>query len=175
MNVTRMMINQNQKEDESIALRDQIDKEKLPRHIAIIMDGNGRWANQRGKQRISGHKEGVNAVKAVVEGCGEAGVNFLSLYVFSKENWKRPKGETDALMSLLSSTIKSEIDNLKKNNVRLLTIGDITSLPNSISKQIEKAVSETSQNTGLGKYNKKRLAGKNPIHGNRKKRKKKPK
>jgi len=127
----------------------QIDREKLPCHIAIIMDGNGRWAKKRGKKRKIGHKNGTASVKIVVKAAAEIGVKFLTLYTFSTENWTRPKAEVDALMSLLASSINSEIVDLMKNNIRLLTIGDTSSLPLCVQKILNDAINVTSNNTGL--------------------------
>jgi undecaprenyl diphosphate synthase len=129
--------------------KDLIIKERLPEHIAIIMDGNGRWAQKRGNQRIFGHKNGVAAVRDTVEGCAELGVKYLTLYAFSTENWNRPKTEINALMSLLVKTIHSETDTLLKNNVQLNAIGDLDSLPADVEKQLKKAIERTSTNTGL--------------------------
>lgn len=130
-------------------LKDKIDKKNLPEHIAIIMDGNGRWAQKKGNQRIFGHKNGVKAVREVVEGAGELGVKFLTLYAFSTENWNRPKQEVDALMGLLVSTINSETDTLIKNNVRLLTIGNIEGLPINVKKNLKELINKTENNKGL--------------------------
>lgn len=130
-------------------LKDKIDKNALPTHIAVIMDGNGRWAQKKGNQRIFGHKNGVKAVRDTVEGAAELGIKYLTLYAFSTENWNRPKKEVDALMSLLISTINSETDTLIKNNVRLLTIGDIEGLPSGVNKNLKELISKTSNNTGL--------------------------
>ncbi len=130
-------------------LKDKIDKNKLPEHIAIIMDGNGRWAQKKGNQRIFGHKNGVKAVRDVVEGAGELGVKYLTLYAFSTENWNRPKQEVDALMGLLVTTINSETDTLIKNNVRLLTIGDTDGLPKNVRANLNELIENTSDNKGL--------------------------
>jgi len=130
-------------------LKKQINREKLPCHIAIIMDGNGRWAKKRGKIRKIGHKNGTASVKIVVKAAAEMGVKFLTLYTFSTENWSRPKAEVDALMSLLASSINSEIVVLKKNNIRLMTIGNTSSLPLSVQKILNDAINVTSNNTGL--------------------------
>lgn len=129
--------------------KEQINKEKLPKHVAVIMDGNGRWAQKKGNQRIFGHKNGVKAVREIVEGAGEIGIKYLTLYAFSTENWNRPKPEIDALMTLLISTINAEIENLLKNNVRLLTIGDIDSLPDNVRLKLKETEEKTSRNTGL--------------------------
>jgi undecaprenyl diphosphate synthase len=131
------------------ALKDRINKDKLPRHIAIIMDGNGRWAQKRGNQRIFGHRNAVAAVRDTVEAAAELGVGFLTLYAFSTENWRRPKVEIDALMSLLVSTIHAETKTLMDNNIRLLAIGNLASLPQGVLDQLENAIMATSNNTGL--------------------------
>lgn len=130
-------------------LKSKIDIENLPKHVAVIMDGNGRWAKKKGNQRIFGHKNGVKAVRDSVEGAAELGIQFLTLYAFSTENWNRPKQEVDALMSLLINTINSETDTLLKNNVRLLTIGNIDGLPKKVSENLNELINKTSQNTGL--------------------------
>ena len=113
-----------------------IDNTKLPNHIAIIMDGNGRWAKEQGKDRIHGHAEGVISVEEVVRTCGELSISYLTLYAFSTENWKRPKYEVDALMELLVSTIRKEINDLKKDQVRLHVIGDMASLPKKCQTEL---------------------------------------
>lgn len=115
----------------------------LPAHIAIIMDGNGRWAKDKGQDRIQGHRHGVSSVREVVAGCREAGVKYLTLYAFSTENWKRPKYEVDALMELLVSTIRHEVDDLKKNQVRLHVIGDWDALPPRCRKELGEAIELT--------------------------------
>ena len=121
----------------------------IPKHIAIIMDGNGRWAREKTLPRIAGHREGVNSVREVTRICGEIGVEFLTLYTFSKENWKRPKKEVSALMTLLLRTINKEVKGLHKNNVKFNIIGDLEMLPPSTRKGLEEGISLTSQNTGL--------------------------
>lgn len=126
-----------------------IDIAHLPKHIAIIMDGNGRWAKEKGEDRIHGHQQGVISVREVVEGCGEIGVDYLTLYAFSTENWNRPKYEVDALMELLVSTIRREVDDLKKNNVRLHVIGDFASLPEICQKELKEGMEMTASGTGL--------------------------
>jgi undecaprenyl diphosphate synthase len=126
-----------------------IDKDRVPKHIAIIMDGNGRWAKKQGKIRIFGHKHGVEAVREVSEGCAELGVKFLTLYAFSTENWNRPKLEVDALMTLLVKTIKTETATLQKNNIKLAYIGDKSQLPNSCIRELEESIAATSQNDGM--------------------------
>lgn len=132
-----------------MSLVDQIDKQKVPQHIAVIMDGNGRWAKQQGENRIYGHYEGVNSVRAVVEACGEIGVKYVTLYAFSTENWNRPKEEVDALMELLVSTISAETPELNKKNVRLQAIGNLESLPPACLEELNESVEVTSKNTGL--------------------------
>lgn len=129
--------------------KEQIDLTKIPYHIAIIMDGNGRWAKEHGQPRVFGHTKGVVSVRDVVEGAGEIGLKHLTLYAFSTENWKRPKYEVSALMQLLVNTISKETDSLNKNNVRLSAIGDLKSLPESCYTELKKAIEKTSTNTGL--------------------------
>lgn len=132
-----------------MTLIDQIDKRKVPQHIAIIMDGNGRWAKQQGENRIYGHYEGVNSVRDVVEGAGQVGVKYITLYAFSTENWNRPKEEVDALMELLVSTISAETPQLNKKNVRLQAIGNLDSLPAACLQELNESIELTSTNTGL--------------------------
>ena len=121
----------------------------VPKHIAIIMDGNGRWAKERGLPRIAGHREGINSVREITRICGEIGVKYLTLFTFSTENWNRPKREVKALMTLLLSTIKKEIKELHKNNVKFSTTGDISILPKSTEKGIKEGIKLTSNNSGL--------------------------
>ena len=121
----------------------------VPKHIAIIMDGNGRWAKMKSLPRAAGHKEGINSVREIVRVCGEIDVSFLTLYTFSSENWNRPETEVSAIMKLLFSTIRKEIDNLDKNNVRLTTIGNLNDLPKETRKNIKNGISQTQDNTGL--------------------------
>ncbi len=128
---------------------EQINKDNIPEHVAVIMDGNGRWAKKQGAARIFGHKHAIKAVKDVTEGCAEIGVGYLTLYAFSTENWARPQAEVDGLMNLLVSTINDEIGTLQKNNVRLLSIGDISKLPEKAAKKLDEAKHNTSTNTGL--------------------------
>jgi undecaprenyl diphosphate synthase len=123
-----------------------IDKNNVPLHVAIIMDGNGRWAKQHGEDRIFGHHEGVNSVREIVEACGEIGVKYLTLYAFSTENWNRPKDEVDALMELLVSTISMETSNLDKKGVKLDVIGDVKSLPLSCQKELQESIDTTKNN-----------------------------
>jgi len=132
-----------------MSYKDQIDLQKLPRHVAVIMDGNGRWAKGKGKLRVFGHHNGVLSVRDVVEGAGELGIEYLTLYTFSAENWNRPKFEVTAIMELLISTINKEIDKLMKNNVRLNAIGDLNMLPGKCHKELDNAINKTSVNTGL--------------------------
>lgn len=127
-------------------LKDRIDLERLPGHVAIIMDGNGRWAKQRGKQRTFGHQNGVTSVRETTEAAAELGIKYLTLYAFSTENWKRPRLETEALMALLLQTISKETKTLNKNNIRLKAIGDLESLPVRTRKQLDKAIEKTSGN-----------------------------
>lgn len=124
-------------------------RERIPRHVAIIMDGNGRWAAQRNQPRTFGHEAGVRAVREVVRACGELGIQYLTLYTFSIENWKRPKLEVSALMSLLTRTTIKELDDLMKQNVKLITTGRIAGLPKERRRVILHAVEKTMKNTGL--------------------------
>ncbi len=130
-------------------LKKEINLAKLPAHVAIIMDGNGRWAKLQGAARIFGHQNGVKSVKETVEAAAELGIKYLTLYAFSTENWNRPGDEVSALMELLVKTIHAETPTLNKNNIRLLTIGDTNSLPEKCVKQLNEAMAETSKNTGL--------------------------
>ena len=132
-----------------MSYKDQIDLQKLPRHVAVIMDGNGRWAKGKGKLRVFGHHNGVLSVRDVVEGAGILGIEYLTLYTFSAENWNKPKFEVTAIMELLISTINKEIEKLMKNNVRLNAIGDLNLLPGKCHKELDNAIKKTSVNTGL--------------------------
>ena len=131
------------------SFKENIDFNNLPNHIAVIMDGNGRWATQKGAARIFGHRNAVQSVKEVIEGCGELGVKFLTLYAFSTENWGRPKDEVDGLMELLVSTLKKELKSLNENRVKLMTIGSIDHLPVVCQTNLAEAKEATSTNTGL--------------------------
>lgn len=131
-----------------IQLVDNIDRSNVPRHIAVIMDGNGRWAKKHGKPRVFGHRSGVTAVREVTEACAELGIGYLTLYAFSTENWGRPKTEVIALMSLLVDTIRKEIGTLNDNNIRLKAIGDISKLPKSSYKALQEGIEDTKDNTG---------------------------
>ena len=122
---------------------------KIPEHISIIMDGNGRWAKKNSLPRISGHKKGVGSVRAITKKCDEIGIKYLSLYTFSSENWKRPRSEVKALMRLLLTTIRHEIKDLNKNNVRLMTIGNLNDLPDDAKKGMEEGLELTKNNSGL--------------------------
>jgi len=132
-----------------MTLKDQIDIHRLPRHIAIIMDGNGRWAQEKGQDRLYGHFHGVESVRNIVEGAAELGIEYLTLYAFSTENWDRPVNEVTGLMELLVETIRNEVPTLNKNNIRLHVIGDMSMLPEYAQKALEEALSLTSHNTGL--------------------------
>lgn len=129
--------------------KEEVDKNNLPEHVAIIMDGNGRWAKGKGAKRLFGHKNAIAAVRDVTEGCAELGIDYLTLYAFSTENWARPKMEVDGLMRLLVSTIKKETETLLKNNVKLACIGNINNLPKSCQRELREAIQATSGNTGL--------------------------
>jgi undecaprenyl diphosphate synthase len=130
-------------------LLSDIDKNRLPKHIAIIMDGNGRWAKEKGQDRLYGHFHGVESVRDIVEGCAELGIGYLTLYAFSTENWDRPKNEVDGLMELLVDTIRKEVSILNKNNIRLHVIGDKQMLPEYAQHELQEALDMTSHNTGL--------------------------
>ncbi|MFT3902123.1 MAG: isoprenyl transferase [Niabella sp.] len=130
-------------------LREQIDLGRLPSHIAVIMDGNGRWAKEQGLDRLHGHYQGVESVRDIVEGCAELGIGYLTLYAFSTENWDRPEYEVSALMELLVSTIRKEAEMLNKNNIRLHVIGDTEMLPDTARRELEEALELTAANTGL--------------------------
>lgn len=131
------------------SLKTHIDPQRLPRHIAIIMDGNGRWAQEKGQDRLYGHFHGVESVRDIVEGCAELGVEFLTLYAFSTENWDRPANEVSGLMELLVETIRKETDTLKKNNISLHVIGDLNMLPDYAHKELNESLEILAQNTGL--------------------------
>jgi undecaprenyl diphosphate synthase len=127
----------------------QIDRSALPSHIAIIMDGNGRWARKRGLPRVAGHRAGISAVREVVEGCAELGIRVLTLYAFSVENWKRPRAEVATLMQLLKEYLNKELENIHKNNIRFQTIGRIDQLDSSVQGELQKGIARTSKNTGM--------------------------
>jgi undecaprenyl diphosphate synthase len=131
------------------SFKEHIDFNNLPRHIAVIMDGNGRWAKKKGALRIFGHRNAVQAVRDVTEGCGEIGIKYLTLYAFSTENWARPKEEVEGLMELLVNTLKQEIKTLMDNQVKLITIGDTSHLPGDCQKNLAWAIETTKNNTGL--------------------------
>lgn len=135
--------------DEKELKQKVLDHGKIPQHVAIIMDGNGRWAKARGLTRLKGHAEGINSVRAVVEACGEIGIKVLTLYTFSKENWRRPKNEISGLWRLLIQTVKREVPELKKNNVQLQMIGVLEDLPLSAREGVKYAINELKNNTGL--------------------------
>lgn len=132
-----------------VNLKEHIDTSNLPKHIAVIMDGNGRWAKKKGAARIFGHQSAITAVREVTEGCAELGVEYLTLYAFSTENWGRPKVEVNGLMRLLVSTLKKEISTLQDNNVRLRTIGQTETLPKSCQSELYEAMELTQENDGL--------------------------
>ncbi len=126
-----------------------IDLKRLPQHVAIIMDGNGRWAKNRKKPRLYGHKVGADSVSDIVETCREIGISYLTLYAFSSENWRRPSSEVSGLMSILKRYLESELPRMKKNDIRLVSIGDRDRLPEAVQKSLAKAISETSGNSKL--------------------------
>jgi len=130
-------------------LKNEIAKNAIPNHIAIIMDGNGRWAKLKGQPRVFGHKNGVTSVREVIEGCAEIGVNYLTLYAFSTENWNRPKLEVKTLMALLVSSLKKELKTLQKNNIKLNTIGNLEHLPEKAQKELIEVIDKTKNNSTL--------------------------
>ncbi|WP_372794788.1 isoprenyl transferase [Lutibacter sp.] len=130
-------------------LKSKIAKNPIPNHIAIIMDGNGRWAKLKGKPRVFGHKNGVTSVRQVIEGCAEVGVNYLTMYAFSTENWNRPKLEVKTLMALLVSSLKKELKTLQKNNIKLNTIGNLENLPEKAQIELAEVIEKTKNNTTL--------------------------
>ncbi|MGQ7857423.1 isoprenyl transferase [Pedobacter sp. WC2501] len=129
-----------------MGFKEQIDYSRLPKHIAVIMDGNGRWAKGQGKVRVFGHEQGVLSVKDIVEGCVDIGIEYLTLYAFSTENWNRPKEEVDALMQILISTINNETETLNKKNIKLNAIGNIESLPQECINDLNEAMEKTAHN-----------------------------
>jgi undecaprenyl diphosphate synthase len=131
-------------------LQDQLKhRGSIPTHIAVIMDGNGRWAKERGLHRVAGHRQGVNSVRDIVEACGQLGVKYLTLYAFSTENWRRPREEVSTLMRLLLKALRDETDRLHRNNVRLTCIGEIAELPQEVRDELFEAIEKTKSNTGL--------------------------
>src|SRR5688572_7348164 len=131
------------------SLKERVDLQRLPRHVAIIMDGNGRWAKEQGQDRLYGHFHGVESVRSIVEGSAELGIGYLTLYAFSTENWERPEYEVVGLMELLVNTIQNELESLHKNNIRLHVIGDLNMLPDYTRKELNAALQTTANNTGL--------------------------
>jgi undecaprenyl diphosphate synthase len=132
-----------------MSLKDQLNIETLPKHIAIIMDGNGRWAKQKGKLRVFGHENGTKSVREITEVCAELGIENLTLYAFSTENWKRPKIEVQTLMRLLISSLKSEIETLQQNNIKLNTIGNTIDLPKKVQRELLDVIEQTKNNTRM--------------------------
>ena len=130
-------------------MREKLDTNNLPRHIAVIMDGNGRWAKKQGAKRIFGHQSAIKSVKDITEGCVELGIEYLTLYTFSTENWHRPKIEIDGLMTILVSSLRKELDTLQKNEVSLFAIGDLQNLPRYCQKQLREAMENTKGNTKM--------------------------
>src|SRR5258705_5611551 len=135
--------------DADWALAQALDPARLPEHIAIIMDGNGRWANRRSLPRVAGHKAGIGPVRSTVESCARLGVKVLTLYAFSVENWKRPRAEVETLWRLLRFYLKKELPELQQNNIRLQAIGRLEALPDAVRRELEAVVQATSRNTGL--------------------------
>ena len=132
-----------------MSIKEQIDTTRLPKHLAIIMDGNGRWAKQKGLLRTLGHESGTKSVKTTVETCTKLGIKNLTLYAFSTENWNRPKLEVDTLMKLLISSLKKEMKTLSQNNIRLNAIGNLTNLPLKVQKELNEVIQKTSENTRM--------------------------
>jgi len=130
-------------------MKELIDTQRIPQHVAVIMDGNGRWAKKKGAARIFGHRNAIKAVREVSESSAEIGIKYLTLYAFSTENWNRPKEEINALMQLLVRTIRNEVPTLMKNNIRLHTIGNKETLPSDCQDSLQKAITETAKNTGM--------------------------
>jgi undecaprenyl diphosphate synthase len=137
------------KKDKKNIINEEIDRQRLPRHIAIIMDGNGRWAQKRGLPRSMGHKAGVEAIRDVVKSCSNLGIEVLTVYAFSTENWRRPKEEVRVLMSLLTDYLRKELDELHGNNVRIRMIGDMSQLPLEAQHELKNSMRKTLNNTGL--------------------------
>jgi undecaprenyl diphosphate synthase len=131
------------------SFRNRLDKSRIPKHVAVIMDGNGRWAEKHGKARVFGHESGVESVRSVVEGAGEIGIKHLTLYAFSTENWDRPKNEVEALMELLVHAIDNESELLMKNKVRLSVIGDLSKMPSKVKERLDGCIRLLNENTGL--------------------------
>ncbi|MEZ4798073.1 MAG: isoprenyl transferase [Flavobacteriaceae bacterium] len=132
-----------------MSLKEQLNIDKLPKHIAIIMDGNGRWAKQQGKLRVFGHENGTKSVREITEACAELGIENLTLYAFSTENWKRPKLEVQTLMKLLISSLKNEIKTLQENSIKLNTIGNTHDLPKKVQKELLDVIEQTKNNTRM--------------------------
>ena len=131
------------------SFKNRLDKNRIPKHVAVIMDGNGRWAEKHGKARIYGHEQGVEAVRSIVEGAGEIEIKYLTLYAFSTENWERPRQEVDALMELLVHAIENETESLMKNNVRLMTIGDLDAMPVKVREKLNGCVRQLKNNRNI--------------------------
>lgn len=149
MKVSAMNWNENRTEEDVLKQNDVITSGNIPKHVAIIMDGNGRWAQERTLPRISGHKQGVETVREVVKASSQLGIQYLTLYAFSMENWKRPQKEVSGLMKLLEYYLKNEVDELHTNNVRITSIGKLNALPKTVHKILQSAISYTEKNDGL--------------------------
>jgi len=145
--ISFILFSRRKKQDEDICRG--IDRSKLPAHVAVIMDGNGRWARKRGLPRAAGHRAGVERVRTIVRMSSDIGIKYLTLYAFSTENWKRPKDEVNTLMALLIEFLKKELAELHEKNVRILTLGDLSKLPRDVAAEIERAKNTTKENTGL--------------------------
>lgn len=146
----RLLFGKRSKSIESVKhIYDSVDKERLPLHVAVIMDGNGRWAKKKGLPRSAGHRAGVERVRTVIRMSSDIGIKHLTLYAFSTENWKRPKDEVGTLMKLLIEYLRQELDELNRENVRIMVLGDISILPKEVAAEIERAIKTTKDNTGL--------------------------
>jgi len=132
-----------------MSFKNKLNKDRIPNHVAIIMDGNGRWAQERGEHRIVGHQNGVTAVRQAVECAAEVGIKYLTLYAFSTENWSRPQEEVSGLMSLFVDAMEAEVPSLMKNNIRLRAIGDLKSLPEDVQTKLNHSLEQTESNTGV--------------------------
>lgn len=149
MKFDKLFKSKRKKRNNDINMIDIIKSKPIPKHICIIMDGNGRWAEKRGLPRSAGHRQGVEVIKDIIKTTSDLGIKYLTLYAFSTENWKRPKKEIEALMNLLVEYLNRELDNLHKNNVKIVAIGDISFLPKKVYEEVKRAINKTRNNTGL--------------------------
>jgi undecaprenyl diphosphate synthase len=147
--LNRLLFGKRSKKSSSVSVYDSIDKQRLPVHVAVIMDGNGRWAKSKGLPRSAGHRAGVERVRTIIRMSSDIGIKHLSLYAFSTENWKRPKAEVSTLMRLLLEYLRDELNELNEKNVRIKTLGDLSGLPKEVAAEVERATFTTRNNTGL--------------------------